>query len=217
MRPSATRLSFARTRATAACPSGSVRRSASKGSPCRSRATRTSRSSRRCSSMSAAVVTNAGTILLDAIVNDRPTVCVLWDEGARAGRGTRRQEPRRRPLPASRRLGRVPARGRLRRARGRDRRGACGALRRSEQSASGSQPSSSARSTAGRPSGSSRPSPPRCRTHDEARPLQPARLLSRALARALARSSGATRRRPSCSPQRRRPTCQPSIRRMAPR
>ena len=31
------------------------------------------------------VVTNAGTILLDALVNDRPTVCVLYDEGAPAG------------------------------------------------------------------------------------------------------------------------------------
>jgi len=28
------------------------------------------------------VVTNAGTILLDALVNDRPSVCVLYDEGA---------------------------------------------------------------------------------------------------------------------------------------
>ena len=36
-----------------------------------------------------AVVSNAGTILLDALVNDRPTICVLYDEGAppaRAGR-----------------------------------------------------------------------------------------------------------------------------------
>jgi hypothetical protein len=32
-----------------------------------------------------AVVANAGTILLDAIVNDRPAVCVLYDEGAPAG------------------------------------------------------------------------------------------------------------------------------------
>jgi CDP-Glycerol:Poly(glycerophosphate) glycerophosphotransferase len=32
-----------------------------------------------------AVVTNAGTILLDAIANDRPTVCTLWDEGAPPG------------------------------------------------------------------------------------------------------------------------------------
>jgi hypothetical protein len=32
-----------------------------------------------------AVVTNAGTILLDALANDRPTVCTLWDEGAPAG------------------------------------------------------------------------------------------------------------------------------------
>jgi len=32
-----------------------------------------------------AVVSNAGTILLDAIVNDRPAVCVLYDEGAPPG------------------------------------------------------------------------------------------------------------------------------------
>jgi CDP-glycerol glycerophosphotransferase (TagB/SpsB family) len=31
------------------------------------------------------VVSNAGTILLDALVNDRPAVCVLYDEGARNG------------------------------------------------------------------------------------------------------------------------------------
>ncbi len=31
------------------------------------------------------VVSNAGTILLEAIVNDRPTVCVLYDEGAPPG------------------------------------------------------------------------------------------------------------------------------------
>jgi hypothetical protein len=31
------------------------------------------------------VVSNAGTILLDALVNDRPTVCVLYDEGAPPG------------------------------------------------------------------------------------------------------------------------------------
>ena len=31
------------------------------------------------------VVCNAGTILLDALVNDRPVVCVLYDEGAPAG------------------------------------------------------------------------------------------------------------------------------------
>lgn len=33
----------------------------------------------------AAVVTNAGTILLDALVNDRPAICVVYDEGAPAG------------------------------------------------------------------------------------------------------------------------------------
>jgi CDP-Glycerol:Poly(glycerophosphate) glycerophosphotransferase len=32
-----------------------------------------------------AVVANAGTILLDALVNDRPAVCVLYDEGAPRG------------------------------------------------------------------------------------------------------------------------------------
>jgi hypothetical protein len=32
-----------------------------------------------------AVVSNAGTILLDALANDRPAVCVLYDEGAPAG------------------------------------------------------------------------------------------------------------------------------------
>jgi UDP-N-acetylglucosamine:LPS N-acetylglucosamine transferase len=32
-----------------------------------------------------AVVSNAGTIMLDALVNDRPVVCVLYDEGAPAG------------------------------------------------------------------------------------------------------------------------------------
>jgi CDP-glycerol glycerophosphotransferase (TagB/SpsB family) len=33
----------------------------------------------------ACVVSNAGTVLLDAIVNDRPTVCMLSDEGAPPG------------------------------------------------------------------------------------------------------------------------------------
>ncbi len=31
------------------------------------------------------VISNAGTILLDALVNDRPAICVLYDEGAPAG------------------------------------------------------------------------------------------------------------------------------------
>ena len=33
----------------------------------------------------ACVVTNAGTILVDALVNDRPVICVLYDEGGSAG------------------------------------------------------------------------------------------------------------------------------------
>jgi CDP-glycerol glycerophosphotransferase (TagB/SpsB family) len=32
-----------------------------------------------------AIVTNAGTILLDALANDRPAICVLYDEGAPPG------------------------------------------------------------------------------------------------------------------------------------
>jgi len=31
------------------------------------------------------VMSNAGTILLDALVNDRPAICVLYDEGAPPG------------------------------------------------------------------------------------------------------------------------------------
>src|SRR5205823_3947990 len=31
------------------------------------------------------VVANAGTILLDSLVNDRPAICVLYDEGAPSG------------------------------------------------------------------------------------------------------------------------------------
>ena len=38
-----------------------------------------------CSQHGDAVVSNAGTILLDALVNDRPTICVLYDEGAPSG------------------------------------------------------------------------------------------------------------------------------------
>ena len=39
----------------------------------------------------ACVVSNAGTILLDSLVNDRPAVCVLYDEGAPPGRRGRRR------------------------------------------------------------------------------------------------------------------------------
>ena len=51
----------------------------------RRRASRTSRCSPRSSSTPTCVVANAGTILLDALVNDRPAVCVLYDEGAPPG------------------------------------------------------------------------------------------------------------------------------------
>ena len=53
--------------------------------PCRSRASPTSRRWRRFSSTSTASSRTPGTILLDALVNDRPAVCVLYDEGAPAG------------------------------------------------------------------------------------------------------------------------------------
>ena len=54
-----------------------------------------------------AVVSNAGTILLDALVNDRPAVCVLVDERA-GGRGVGREERDRRALPGRRRLWCLP-------------------------------------------------------------------------------------------------------------
>ena len=45
------------------------------------------------------VVTNAGTILLDALVNDRPSVCVLYDEGAPPGETLGEKNVARRALP----------------------------------------------------------------------------------------------------------------------
>ena len=53
------------------------------------------------------VVCNAGTILLDALVNDRPTVCVLYDEGAPARRELGGEERHRRALPRARGVGRL--------------------------------------------------------------------------------------------------------------
>ena len=52
----------------------------------------------------ACVVANAGTILLEAIVNDRPAVCVLYDEGAPRGRELGAEERHRRALPRARDL-----------------------------------------------------------------------------------------------------------------
>ena len=65
------------------------------------------------------VVTNAGTILLDALVNDRPVVCVLYDEGS--DRPARRvvggEERDRRALPRRQRVrGLSTARSRSRRS-----------------------------------------------------------------------------------------------------
>ena len=64
-----------------------------------------------------AVVANAGTILLDALVNDRPAVCVLYDEGAPAGESLGGEERRRQALRGARRVGRLLPRGELRRGR----------------------------------------------------------------------------------------------------
>ena len=55
------------------------------GSSSRKRATPTSTTSRRCSSTSTSSSATPGTILLDALVGDRPAVCVLYDEGAPPG------------------------------------------------------------------------------------------------------------------------------------
>ena len=53
------------------------------------------------------VVANAGTILLDALVNDRPTVCVLYDEGAPAGESWALKNVSRRALPPAGRVRRL--------------------------------------------------------------------------------------------------------------
>ena len=67
------------------------------------------------------VVCNAGTIMLDALVNDRPVVCVLYDEGAPSGESWAAKNVDRRALPGACGVGRVPDGGELRRGRGRDR------------------------------------------------------------------------------------------------
>ena len=65
--------------------SGSRPRSRARACTCRSRATRTSRRLATLLQHADCVVANAGTILLDSLVNDRPAVCVLYDEGAPPG------------------------------------------------------------------------------------------------------------------------------------
>ncbi len=52
----------------------------------------------------ACVVANAGTILLEAVVNDRPCVCVLYDEGAPEGESWALKNVDRRALPGARPL-----------------------------------------------------------------------------------------------------------------
>ena len=83
--------------------------------PCRSRASRISRSSPCCSSTPTRVVANAGTILLDALV-ERPSGRL---RPLRRGRACRRvvggEERRRQALRGARRLRRVLSRGELRR------------------------------------------------------------------------------------------------------
>ena len=63
------------------------------------------------------VVANAGTILLDSLVNDRPAVCVLYDEGAPAARAACGAERDRRALRRAHPLRRVPPGEQLRRGR----------------------------------------------------------------------------------------------------
>ena len=94
------------------------------------------------------VVANAGTIMLEALVNDRPAVCVTFDEGAPEGRTWAGPEPDRRALPQAPRVGRLLPRGRLRGARGRDRPRARESGRTRTTSAVESRTTSSARWTA---------------------------------------------------------------------
>ena len=103
-----------------------------------------------------AVVSNAGTILLDALVNDRPAVCVLYDEGAPPGESWAAQERDRRALPRRRRLRRVPRGAVVRGGRRRDR--ALPARSRASCATGGARSSSvsSGRSTAAAPTASSR-------------------------------------------------------------
>ena len=71
------------------------------------------------------VVSNAGTILLDALVNDSPAVCVLYDEGAPPGRELGAEERERRALQAADRVGGVLPRDALRGGHRRHRARAC--------------------------------------------------------------------------------------------
>ena len=70
------------------------------------------------------VVCNAGTILLDALVGDRPAVCVLYDEGAPPGESWAAKNVVGKHYEELAAVGRVLPRGELRRGRRRDRAGA---------------------------------------------------------------------------------------------
>ena len=67
------------------------------------------------------VVCNAGTILLDALVGDRPAVCVLYDEGAPPGESWAAKNVVGKHYEELAASGRVLPGGELRRGRGRDR------------------------------------------------------------------------------------------------
>ncbi len=102
-----------------------------------------------------AVVANAGTILLDAIVNDRPAVCVLYDEGAPRGRVVGREERRRQALRGARRVGCLLPGRVVRGGRGRSRSRAFELPASSRRHVGASSERSSAMSTDRRPSVSS--------------------------------------------------------------
>ena len=94
------------------------------------------------------VVCNAGTILLDALVNDRPVVCVLYDEGAPPGESWAAKNvigEHYKELAAS---GAFHHGGELRRGRGRNRALALRSRTSSRRRADESSARSSARSTA---------------------------------------------------------------------
>ena len=115
------RSSSVRTRATGSGESGFARRSPRTGVAVQERELHGLRTARDAAPARAiCVVANAGTILLDALVNDRPVGLRPLRRGRPAGREPRAQEPHRRALPRARGverlLPRVVLRGGRRRA-----------------------------------------------------------------------------------------------------
>ena len=160
------------------------------------------------------VVSNAGTILLEALVNDRPAVCVLFDEGAPEGERWADRNLVGDHYKQLAESARVPPRPRLRRARGGNRPRALDSPASSPPSAARSRARSSAKWTARRASGSSRRSSPSSDDTPKRPSSSTAGWRSTRCTGWRSRSRPALRRRArSCSPPRRLPTCRPCTRR----